>query len=202
MKVIYYLDLPTDEYIWFGRKSIAAVRNVMPEVEIVQLTTQKWDGPDIGADSIRKFDMPMDCFYGYRKYFAQSMVEGNNLFLDVDCMVQKDVSGIFEREFDVTVCYRCKRDKIKNHIPFNGGAVFSRCPGFWKEAAGRPEEHKNWIDTEKKLSETALNDLYFVRVLDGNIYNYTPEDVDEDISGKAIVHYKGRRKKFLIQRAA
>lgn len=198
MKVCYYLDLPTDEYIWFARASIASVRSVMPGAEVVLLTTTQWNGPDLGADNVRRLNLPMDCFYGYRKYFSQSMIDGDNLFLDVDCIVQKDVSKIFEREFDISVCYRCKQDKLQNNIPFNGGVVFSRCPEFWKEAAGNPDDHKDWSKTEKRLSETAMNDDYLVRVIDGNVYNYTPNVSGEDMSERTIVHYKGRRKEFLL----
>ena len=198
MKICYYLDLPTDEYIWFARASIASVRSVMPGAEIVLMTTTQWAGPDLGVDNVRRLNLPMDCFYGYRKYFSQSTIEGDSLFLDVDCIVQKDVSGIFEREFDITVCYRCETDPLKRMLPFNGGVVFSRCPEFWKEATGNPGDHKDWVDPERRLSETATNDAYLVRAIDGNVYNYTPNLPGEDLSGKAIVHYKGRRKEFVL----
>ena len=195
MQVVYYLDWPTDEYVWLARKSIARTRNVMPGVEVVHLTTTRWDGPDVGADHVVKVDVLEGSFYGYRRCAAHATMTGENLFLDVDCIVRRDVRFIFERDFDVAVC--AKHLDRGASMPFNGGVCFSRCPQFWLDVAGKPEDHQGWDHTERRYSMTAMKDKYSVRLLDGDIYNYCPHDALENVDGKAIVHYKGARKAWM-----
>lgn len=202
MKVVYYLDLESDQYAWFGNESVASVRRTMPGVEIILLTTKHYQGSDISADRVIRLGLPMDCFYGYRRWLAHSEIDGTNLFLDVDCIVQKDLRHVFDHQFDIALAYRCQTDNLRKKIPFNAGVLFSRRSEFCKDVAGKPGDHKNWLATENRVSDTALKGGYLCHVMDGNVYNYTPAIAGEDISGRAVVHYKGGRKKFLFQKAA
>lgn len=199
MRVAFYLDSPTPQYLWFAHKAAVKARGLLKATEIILLTTKHFTRQvDADFDRVERLNLREDCFYGHRKCLAQSMIEGECLFLDVDCIVKRDVSHIFGSPFDVALCIRYM-SKAVDKLPFNGGVSFSRCPEFWKDVAGLPEQHQSGSDTERRLSEVAMSDKYIVRALNGDIYNYPPKSAEEDVSGRAIVHYKGDRKAYLHQ---
>lgn len=199
LRVAYYLDIPSPQYMWFMEESVRSVRKIMPGTQIIHLTTTQFPKDiKLGTTDIRRLDLPMDCFYGYRKCKAQASIEGECLFMDVDCIVKKDVSHIFNASFDVALCVRY-RTKMIEKTPYNGGVAFSRCSRFWDDVAGKPEYHVSPVDTERRLSEIALDPQYNVRAVNGHVYNYSPFQEVEDLSEKAIVHYKGNRKDYLYK---
>lgn len=185
MRVAFYLDL--EEGVGLARRSI---RQAQKFGEVILLTDKKFRAEfDV---EVRRYDLP-ECFYGFKRCYAHSKVEGECLFLDIDCFLLKDVSRVFKHDFDAAVCLR--HAQISSEMPFNGGVVFSRSPGFWAEVAGSPDDHKDWRDTETRFSSIARSSKYNIRVLDGREYNYMPEK-EEDYSC-SIVHFKGWRKKLL-----
>jgi hypothetical protein len=80
------------------------------------------------------------------------------------------------------------------------GVVFSRSPEFWEKVF---EHYKNapksWMWIQIATTECAhfLRDQFKVLELPGDDYNYTPSSPLEDVSDKAIVHYKGNRKHWM-----
>lgn len=200
MKVVYYLDQPTSEYIALARMSVESVCTFMPDAEIVLLTTMQCADMNIGADVVIPMDLPTEAFYVYRRVIAQGRMTGNCLFMDVDCIVKRDLRHVFARDFDIAISYR--NEKTDGHVlPFNGGAVFSTCPAFWGELASHPEAYVNWFTAENFFGQLASKDRYSVRLLNGAIYNYIPTSKDDDPEGKAIIHYKGDRKSWALERA-
>lgn len=198
MRVAFYLDLPTEEYLWFAKKAAIRARNRIPGAHLTLLTTRDFPGlVDQSFDLVERLDLKMDCFYGYRKCVANSTVDGECLFLDVDCIVQRDVSPIWDTPFDLALCLRYM-SKMVEKTPFNGGVAFSRSREFWRDVAGKHSDHTCPADTERRFSEVAMNDKYVIRALNGDIYNYSPKTKEEDVSGRAIVHYKGDRKSYLF----
>jgi hypothetical protein len=201
VNVGFYLDLHTEQYLWLAKKSAIRARNKIPDAKLTLLTVTGFPTTiDSSYDKVIRLDLPPDCFYGFKKCYAQSVVQGEWLFLDVDCIVQKDVTHVFNSQFDQALCLRYF-SKLVEKNPFNGGISFSKNPEFWKEVAGRPEHHKSPSDTEKRFCEVAMNDKYVIRCLNGDLYNYSPKQPEEDLSGKYVVHYKGDRKNWLYDRA-
>lgn len=200
MKIVYYLDLPTKEYLWMGRKSVMRARKHMPKAEIVLLTTDDFPDTDWNVDRVERLGPNMGGFYGYRKCKAQSTEDGDCLFLDVDCFVKKDVSHVFDKDFDAALCLRYMTKMVEKN-PFNGGVAFSRNKKFWEEVAGTPDCHTSTVDTEGRFSRIAMNDKYDIKALNGDLYNYPPKAADDDLMGKYIVHYKGDRKQWLFPSA-
>ena len=124
---------------------------------------------------------------------------GECLFLDVDCIMHKDVRHVFDTEFDVAATIRYKQKWIGT-LPFSAGVTFCRTPEFMRDVAGdNPFGHGNWMDTEAKYSAALMSGKYVVRALNGYVYNYAPDAPGEDLSEKAVVHYKGKRKSFLYK---
>ena len=193
MRVAWYLDSQDPKYLWFLGKSLCRVRKLMPQAETVFLTVHDFPCQEFGFDRVERFKERSDWFYGHKKCAAQASLDGDVLFLDVDCIVQKDVSHVFDTPFDIALCIRYKSKAI-DKLPFNGGVAFSRSQQFWKDVAGGHGDHRHGADTENRFSAVAMSDRYVVRALNGDIYNYSPFNQGEDLSMRSIVHYKGHRK--------
>lgn len=196
MKVCYWLDFTKPQYLWLARKSVMRSRRFMPDAEIVLHTVTDFPDVDIPVDRVVRHDFDMTTQPGYRKAKAFATETGDCLFLDVDAFPQVDVSHVFSDSFDVALCLRYLT-KLVEKLPFNSGVAFTRNPAFWTEVAGEPEYHKDYFDVERRFCAAAMSGKYHVKMLNGNVYNYSPEKPGEDLSSKAIVHYKGERKDWL-----
>lgn len=196
MNIVFYIDIPQEEYFAMGRVAIAAVRKHMPLATVVLQTDDKMQTDGMGAEVIMRFRFPHCDYYAYRGLMARTHICGETIFLGLNCVLQRDLTDVFDHPFDVALCYR--RKSFHEKMPFNGGVAFSRCPGFWKEVMGAPEDHRNWIDTETRVSRIAMSGKYRVRMLDGGVYNHVPDSVNEDFSHAAVVHYKGEKRKWMV----
>jgi hypothetical protein len=193
--VTFFGDAPVP----LAEKMIQSVRKM--DCQIIQLTDH--DTPRLeGVDDVQRIPYEGD-FGGFRlKHFM--LVQGEVLHLDYDVIVNRDVSYVFDAEFDVALTKRSENDKTvsqkMNQVsPHNMGVVFSRNPDFWKEVY----EHymsvpmKSWMWIQIATTEIAHSTQLNVLELPGEVYNYTPSSPLEDVSDKAIVHYKGDRKHWM-----
>ncbi len=193
MKVAFYLDIDLQEHVALAKRAIEAARAAMPEAEIWHLTTP--DGPELPADECLRLDL--DGGFGVRRATINSTLSGEVLFLDVDVIVQEDVSDVFDdKSFDVAVTTDIRPGS--NQIKYNGGVVFSRNSVFWAELAERFEglEFRHWHRIEARLTQVADSGLFNVKVLPGEQYNYVPRR--DETNGAKIVHYRGGRKKRIL----
>lgn len=172
--------------------------------KVVQLTDPVSE--DLGADETVRF-LPSGKFFipWLMELFASQPPE--TLFLDTDTVVQEDVSKVFDEDFDIALTGRKTRFAVYQaegkdyHMPFNLGVVFSRAPRFWTEIRDRVLKHKDekilaWWGAQIELWKI-WNEPHTWKLiaLDAQQYNYTPNKEDEDLTGKAIVHYKGAKRK-------
>jgi hypothetical protein len=90
-------------------------------------------------------------------------------------------------------------------MPFNTGVVFSRSPEFWQAVLETwrgytPEQQADWMSEQRAVAEVVRRDVFTVLVLPGMVYNYPPTTkTDEGLAGAAVVHWKGRRKAWMIE---
>lgn len=182
---------------------IRSVRKHLPECQIVQLTDEVT--PILpGVDAMVR--MPYEGDFGAWRLKHFAYFEGETLHLDYDVIVNRDVSHIFDLEFDVALTKRPTNDKtvgrkINQASPHNLGVVFSRNPDFWQKVYAHYTQVKerSWMWIQIATTECAhfLKDEFKVLELPGETYNYTPTSPLEDVSDKAIVHYKGDRKHWM-----
>lgn len=186
---------------------IASVRRHMDckIVHCTDLTTAQL--PD--TDEILR--SPPDADLGAARLRDLMRLQGDILSLDYDVVVQQDVSTVFERRFDVALTRREIADPTVSELiryasPHNMGVIFTRSPEFWTEVYRRymtHPEHSDWLWIQTATTETAwvMRKKYRVIELPGEIYNYTPAKREESVAGRAIVHYKGRRKEWMVPEA-
>lgn len=138
------------------------------------------------------------------------------IFLDSDILVQECLSDIFMQEFDVGVTYK------QHVIPINGGVIFihgkSRSIGcsFLGKIVELMEEQfqqfQTWYGSQYALRQiipipSHLKDESIIGTSNGikilllpaNKYNFTtPGRMQGYYPEKAILHFKGFRKKYLL----
>ena len=145
------------------------------------------------------------------KYRHLSLLKGDILMIDYDVIVQKDVSEVFNKKFDLALTLR-KSNRGKSEMlhlgsPHNTGVIFSRTNEFWKECEKRylcyPDNQK-WMVGQVNITESAHihRKRFKIIELPAYLYNYTPQVKDEDLSEKYLVHYKGNRKHWMVDTKA
>lgn len=189
---------------------IASVRRVMPDVPIVHLTDATTEPVD-GVDLVQRVSGCPPVALGCLQAYAAAGT-GDWLFVDTDVIVQEDVRHVFDKAFDVAVATRegtLKPSEVGrkffNRSPYNKGAVWSRSADFWADAVKACEtmqaSRQAWMGDQIAMNEVIAAGQYRVTVL-ANRFNYPPKYRSEDLRTQAVLHYKGPRKEWLLERAA
>lgn len=191
-----------------AEKMVASVHRTMPGIAIVHFSDPRT--PAIAdVDDHRTLSAGPIALAVLQAYAAAGA--GDWLFLDTDVIVQHDVSHVFDQAFDLAVATREGTlrpneigRKFMTAMPYNKGAVFSRCPTFWLHAVTElsqwPAKAQHWMGDQRVFCELIRRGEYRVHVLE-NGYNYPPFTRDEDVRDKAILHFKGPRKAWMLEAA-
>ncbi len=184
---------------------IESVNRVMPGTEVWQFTDE--NSPEVlGVTGVKRIpgEMPM----AVRRMLHHASVEGDWLFVDSDVVLQKDVRDVFDQPFDVALTDRIGTDmegsKYALAMPCNMGVTFSRCPRFWETARRRlmklPKPYQEWEGDQIVVCSMAQDELeeFEILMLPGRVYNYPPSGT-ESLEHAAIVHYKGKARKYLLK---
>lgn len=184
---------------------IASVRRAMPGVPIVHLTdavTPPIDGVDLVMEHPQG-PVALACLDAY------AACTGEWLFVDTDVIVRRDVRAVFDRSFDIAVADREGTllpkelgTKFMARMPFNKGAVFSRCPAFWRAASDRlrtmSSRRQEWMGDQQAMNDVIGTKAFNVAVLPAS-FNYPPTSRTDDVREMSILHYKGSRKGWMVE---
>lgn len=172
-----------------------------PIVHLTDMVTE----PLSFADEVQRID---EDDIAKAKYKHLATLKGDVLNLDYDTVVQRDVSDVFNRPFDVALTKRkvAKGDKfymLALSQPHNTGVVFSRNREFWKLCLERYDKYppnSGWMVGQVCITECAhiYRDRFKFLELPAAFYNYTPKTREEDVSQRYILHYKGPRKDWML----
>lgn len=190
-----------DGYRMLGAKAAEVVRSVMPGVEVVHLTDMD-SAPIKGVSAVKRLEK--NCPMAVHR-MRHHQAEGEWLFIDIDVLVVKDVTDVFESQFDIALSSRSDTDQVQYEfgtaMPYNMGVVFSRSPAFWKavetELLTYSSQLQEWMGDQLAVCRLVDAPEHDVLVLDGNIYNCTPES-KVDLSKPSILHFKGDRKEQMM----
>lgn len=190
---------------------VASVRAAMPAASIVQMSdyeTKQVNGVDqvVRKPWDHKYMMP------YRLSHLADFAAERVIFLDADVVVRKDLTPLFDDEFDVALTYRDESDpslrkspEAYELMPFNTGVMLSRESGrpFWAESyqscLKMPQDSRTWYGDQLAIKEVAARTPLKVGRYPCALYNYSPSRVDEDLGEKFVVHYKGETRKAWMQ---
>lgn len=180
---------------------IASVRATMPGVEIAHITDDSTRVAP-GADRVVRIsgELPM----AMRRMAAHASLPGDWLFIDTDCVLLKDVRGVFKDDFGVALTDRVgsiyEKGAYGRLMPYNMGVTFSRDQGFWKEVLFRmtalPDVLQRWEGDQLVVGMLA-KEWPKVKIIPGHVFNYTPVKRGDKAEHAAIVHLKGNRKSWL-----
>jgi lipopolysaccharide biosynthesis glycosyltransferase len=193
---------------------MASVAATMPDVAVVQFTDEKTPPVDGAFEVIRGKRRPM----ALMRFWHQSQVKGDWLFVDTDVVFQRDVRSVFDQPFDIAVTVRdwphLKRASgFAERMPFNAGVVFSRTRKFWSRAYKRllemPVELHDFMGHQQVICDLVTEKRFHVAYVKGSRYNCPPyidggkPGGDPDLSAAmeqqaAILHYKGPVRKALM----
>lgn len=133
-----------------------------------------------------------------------SNIDGEILVLDTDIIVQKDISKVFAFDFDVALTWRDgpiwsdSGQDLAKLMPINCGVMFSRSPAFWAHCLEWSKEHPGgWYADQFAVAANWRR--FNVLRLNCDNFNHTPNTKAEDVSKRYVVHYKGKRKEWMLR---
>ena len=190
------IDMPT--------KMVASVKEVMPNANIVQLSDM--NTPIIkGVNTIIRKE-----YNGLIMLFRMehlAALRGNWVTLDTDMIIKKDLSHVFDQDFDVALTrrYGSILDEHGNDIvkimPYNAGVMFSKNHEFWQEALNTlktlNKQAHEWYGDQLAIKVMADTNNYKVLELPCDEYNYSPSSQDER-KDVYVYHFKGQRKDWMM----
>ncbi len=195
-----------------ARKMVASVRKACSDPHIIQMTDMETPGVD-GVDEMRRLDIRTPYLMIY-KLRHLTRLDGEALVLDTDIIVLKDPAKVFTLPFDMAFTKRDKKIissstgyKLEDpDMPYNVGVVFSRSQQFWEDALTVCERlddrHKAWFGDQIAVDAIIETRKYNIALLPCFSWNYTPQEEDENMTGRNILHFKGRRKEWMLRWAA
>ena len=218
----------------------ASVRKVVPDTEIHLLTHAEAEVPDgIPATAIFRRaanESIKESFVHlmraetqtWRDYVASDAVRGPTVLMDIDILVQRDPSSLFDGSFDIGLTYT----KEPTLHPFNAGVILidprekrSHCLNFFtmldEYVAGLVPEYQEWYGDQMALANVVGTDDVSTwrgivnRETDGvRLRAFPSEDwnaslaLDADnkpvfaaMPDSGLVHFKGERKGLMLRYA-
>lgn len=184
---------------------LRSIQRTMPGVPVSQFTDLK--SPSVYGVTHVLRQPPQSLSLLRSLHYAS--VEGDWVFLDTDILVQRDVRNVFLRPFDIALADRRwphipPTPDFTSAMPWNAGVIFSRCPDFWWEIHERLKSDTstagNFFGDQAVICDLAKSDRYRILELPGMVYNYPPASADDAGKDAAIVHFKGPRKRWMLDR--
>lgn len=183
--------------------SEAMVRSVRANMDahVVQWTDEETPGVE-GVDDVKRRPWRHGNPMIYKMEFLREQ-DSEALILDTDVIVQKDVGSVFSLPFDVALTWRDgpiydpEGKDLTKIMPINCGVMFHRNPEFWEACLKWCEDKPvGWYADQ--LAVAGVWKWFDVLRLHCDNFNYTPKSCDEDVSSRLIVHYKGKRKDWML----
>ncbi len=200
--IVAFLHVGADDSL--ARIMVESVRSVM-SCRIVQMTDSA--SPRIEGVERQEMDYDGQHLMTYRMRHLSLLPDVPLVTLDTDIIVQRDLTPILDREFDVALTKRRGRIMwgeydMAQACPYNSGVMFSKSRLFWRDCRdlceSMPDNLQRWWGDQLAIRAGAESGKYRVLELECDEYNYTPADENEDVSSRAVVHYKGPRKQWML----
>ena len=197
MKIGFY-STGKGSHVDMAKGMIASVKRHMPDIPLFHLT----DGDTEALGEPIRLAEPKPLALNRITHYSRLI--GDWLLVDTDIIFNRDVREVFNQPFDVAFAERDEKNDYCTAMPYNLGVVFSRNWQFWADIVpavqGLPPKLQEWEGGQLASGWYATRDWCPYKILKLPAeYNYCPKSKDEDVSGKAIVHYKGRRPKRWLQ---
>lgn len=203
---------------------VQSLRRMHADARIVQCTDRVT--PAIaGADSVFRFDGDTGKLMTFKlRCFADIELPSATLFLDTDMVCVKPVDpvaalgdndvAVCVREFDVNRTFKAKFGTMALNqysgmpmgavYPFVACATITRKADFWRDCLANllslDPKFQDWYGDQEAIRNVIGQKRYKAGTLPESIYACLPER--ESARHAAILHFKGRERKSLMQQHA
>ena len=184
-----------------AKRMIASVREHMPDVIITQLTDTRTRAL-AEVDEVRRID---GANYGYLVYKHMATLPEPFIRLDYDMIVQGDLTHVLE---DTDLAFNTHSDPVVTRSDWGMKYPYATC--LWAARNGGKEfaesfrglhiisGRDDWLGLVPSVNEAIEASTLNIRMLEGYIYNYTPKDRNDRPKEALVIHYKGKRKAWML----
>ena len=177
---------------------LASAKEFMPDIPVYHLT----DGETEALAEPIRLSEPKPLALNRISHYSR--LGGDWLFVDTDIVFNRDVRNIFDQDFELAFAARDEVNDYCTAMPHNLGVCFSRNTHFWQDIIPAikdlPPKLQQWEGAQLAAGWYFTRDWCpHKRLILPAEYNYCPKSETEDISSKAIVHYKGKKPKRWLQ---
>lgn len=189
------IPLASKRAVW----TVESIRKHMPGATIIQLTNETYPALDYVDDVIREPFTGDFVDFLFKSILRASTRGESMLHIATDVLCLSSVEEVFNGDFDIAGC----RYPIKTRADgaFCGDMKFIKPSGagLFQEALdfywSRPKIQDGWEGGQVAFREAAARTTLKVGELDHEVFCYTPDTDDYDITGKRMLHFRGKRKK-------
>lgn len=196
--------------VTLAERMVASVRKAMGNVHVLQQsdmdTTVVQGVNEVSRKPCDGNLMPFR-FKHLRDIWADTLVLDTDTILQTDPRCHPDLAG----DWDVALTKRRGPIYDKNGTdvaklyPYNTGVMLCRDRSFWVDCLDcltqqQDKDLDKWYGDQFAVRVVAESGKYRVRELPCSDWNYTPGSAKEDVSTRHVVHYKGARKQWMIDR--
>ena len=201
LNFICFGDRPDD--IACALRMIRSVRKAMPGMEIVQQTDHA-SKPVKGVDDVARLSFTeYDTFCSFRARHDCLVGDSPTIFCDVDMIFLRDVSYLFTRPFSIAMTVREDDDPLKPTQRYVGGFVLSQEKLFWRDVLNAvmllPAPARLWYAGQDAWNRLAPNYPGMME-LPAWQFNYAPKSADDVPASAFVLHFRGKRKAWMIER--
>ena len=180
---------------------MASVREHMPNVGLTQLTdmvSRKIEG----VDEVRRVDGKT---YPFILYKHMASIPEPFIRVDYDMIFQGDITHVLDEDIDLA--FNLHGDQ---KVEQSWGQAYPYAACLWG-AKRRSREfaedfrdrhmmsrRNDWMGLIPSINEVIVTGKYKIKALPGNIYNYCPEDRNDRPQNALVLHFKGRRKHWML----
>tara|TARA_B110000438_G_scaffold303472_2_gene365109 strand:+ start:793 stop:1473 length:681 start_codon:yes stop_codon:yes gene_type:complete len=148
---------------------------------------------------------------------------GPIVFIDTDMLMIKNIDNFVEIEnFEFSLTERSEGSKLKmlnyennkrqfpglvnktlgETMPYNGGLYFCKnneVLQYMLSSFDKMEkEYFSWYGNQIALLEMVKSKKFKTKIFEDSKYNYTPSNINEDLTEKSILHFKGTKRYLFI----
>lgn len=186
-----------------AKYTIESVRKHLPSAKIVHLTNETYPVLD-GVDDFVRYPYEGD----FVTFLFGAMIEAFKigqpmLHIATDVLILDDVSNVFEQEFDVAACRYPMTTRTDG--AYCGDVKFIKDITIIKQSLDiyndNPDIQDGWEGGQTAFLMATQRTKLVVKDLDFDIYCATPESQQAKLEGAKIAHFRGRRKRWMIDYA-
>lgn len=183
--------------------TIESIRKNIPDAHIIHITNEVYPAVE-GVDEVCRYPKGDDFIEFVNKALIDLIKRGENLLhIGTDVLITKDISHVFDWDFDSAACVYPDRDKMNGQ--FCGDVDFIKPSGleFWEDVLETYSDkfRDGWEGGQKAYYDVYKANRYNILPLDYDTYCYTPEELGENICDAKIIHFRGPRKAMMEEYA-